>query len=47
MWRVLLLRATQLALRRAWVPRQQEGRLARWREVGAVAGSCEPLGLSR
>jgi hypothetical protein len=33
------LRATQLALRRVWAPRQQEGWLVRWREVGAVAGS--------
>jgi hypothetical protein len=46
LWRVLLLRATQLTVRRAWVPRQQEGgRLALWREVGAVAGSREPLGV--
>ena len=33
------------ALRRAWEPRQQEGRLALWREVGALAGSREPLGV--
>jgi hypothetical protein len=41
LWRVLLLRATQLALRRAWAPRQQKGRLARWR------GAASRSGLSR
>jgi hypothetical protein len=31
--------AARMGAAHAWAPRQQEGWLVRWREVGAVAGS--------